>query len=684
MLKHFRSKEISWLSFNERVLQEAANPEVPLLERVKFLGIYSSNLDEFFRVRVATLKRLATLGDRYKELNIPNPVESLKQIDVIVARENQSFNKAYTQVIKDLAEEQIQVIDNRTVPEKHQSWLREYFQDNVAPRLMPIMLKTSAKLPQLKDNPMYLAVRLTKKNDSGRPSHAIIEIPGDLPRFAVLPKSGKTTLIMYLDDIIRYGLSEIFLHLPYDHFESYAIKFTRDSELEFDDDFTDSVYDKVAEGLLARQGGFPVRANYDATIPPQFFRLLTKKLNLTGSDNLYPGARYHNRKDLIDFPQLGRNDLLYTPPEKSAPKRLHRAIKDGFFSALKKKDLLLHIPYHSFLIFIDFLREASMDPLVQSIQVTQYRLAKNSFVARALMAAAHNGKDVTILVEPQARFDEGANIAWANEYQRNGVRVILGVQGLKVHSKLCLISRREHGKLRRYTALGTGNFNELSAKVFSDHLLLTANREIGDDASAIFEFFERTYKAPKLKRLIAAPFHMRDFIRERIQTEISNAQKGLPAAISLKVNNLSDLETIEQLYDAANAGVKIRLIVRGMFSMITGPDSPAPSIEAIGIVDKYLEHSRMFIFQNGDDPLIYLSSADLLPRNFDGRIETVFPILDGKLKKQLSEFFEIQWQDNVKARILNKTLSNRFRKVGAGETKVRSQLELEKKFSSLS
>lgn len=684
MLTHFRSKEISWLSFNERVLQEAANIEVPLLERVKFLGIYSSNLDEFFRVRVATLKRLATLGDRYQELNIPNPIETLKQINTIVARENQSFNRAYTQVMKDLAEQHIQVIDNRNVPSQHQAWLQAYFHDNVAPRLMPIMLKASAKLPQLKDNPMYLAVRLGKKNGVGRPSHSIIEIPGDLPRFVVLPKSGKSTLIMYLDDIIRYGLSEIFLHLPYDHFESYAIKFTRDSELEFDDDFTDSVYDKVAEGLLAREGGFPVRANYDSSIPPQFLRLLTKKLNLTGSDNLYPGARYHNRKDLINFPQLGRNDLLYAPRVKSTPKRLKRIIKEGFFSALKKKDLLLHIPYHSFLIFIDFLREASMDPLVQSIQVTQYRLAKNSFVARALIAAAHNGKDVTILVEPQARFDEGANIAWANEYQRNGVRVILGVAGLKVHSKLCLISRREHGTMRRYTALGTGNFNELSAKVFSDHLLLTANREIGDDASAIFEFFERTYKAPKLKQLIAAPFHLRDFIRKRIQTEIKNAEQGIPAAISIKVNNLSDLETINLLYDAANAGVKVRLIVRGMFSMITGPDSPAPSIEAIGIVDKYLEHSRLFIFQNGDTPLIYLSSADFLPRNFDGRIETVFPILDNKLKKQLIDFFELQWSDNVKARILNKTLSNRFRKAKEGEEEVRSQFALESQFRSLS
>ena len=325
-----------------------------------------------------------------------------------------------------------------------------------------------------------------------------------------------------------------------------------------------------------------------------------------------------------------------------------------------------------------------MDPLVQSIQVTQYRLAKNSFVARALMAAAHNGKEVTVMVEPQARFDEGANIAWANEYQRNGVRVILGVQGLKVHSKLCLVNRREHGKMRHYTALGTGNFNELSAKVFSDHLLLTANQEIGEDAVAIFEFFERTYKPPKLKHLVAAPFHLRDFIKKRIKIEITNAREGLPAGLSLKVNNLSDLETIDLLYEAANAGVKVRLIVRGMFSLITGPDSPAPSIQAIGIVDKYLEHSRVLIFQNRNSPLVYLSSADLLPRNLDGRIETVFPILDSKLRKQLVEIFEIQWSDNVKARILNKTLSNRLRRPKPEEPEVRSQFAIEKYLDSQS
>ncbi|NOX99802.1 MAG: polyphosphate kinase 1, partial [Verrucomicrobia bacterium] len=483
---------------------------------------------------------------------------------------------------------------------------------------------------------------------------------------------------------IRYGIPEIFLHLPYNEFDSFAIKFTRDSELEFDDNFTESVYDKVSGGLLAREGGFPVRSNYDATIPPHFLRLLSKKLHISGSDSLYPGARYHNRKDLIDFPQLGRNDLLYPPPAKISPKGLKRIVKVGFFSALRKKDLLLHLPYHSFHTFIDFLRESSMDPLVQTIQITQYRLAKNSFVARALMAAAHNGKEVTVMVEPQARFDEGANIAWANEYQRNGVRVILGVQGLKVHSKLCLVTRREHGRLRHYTALGTGNFNELSAKVFSDHLLLTANQEMGEDAVAIFAFFERTYKPPKLKHLVAAPFHLRDFIKKRIQIEITNAREGLPAALSLKVNNLSDLETIELLYEAANAGVNVRLIVRGMFSLITGPDSPAPSIQAIGIVDKYLEHSRAFIFQNGNDPLVYLSSADLLPRNFDGRIETVFPILDSKLRKQLIEVFEIQWSDNVKARILSKTLSNRLRRPKAGEAEIRAQFVIEDYLSSLS
>ncbi len=675
----FRSKEVSWLAFNSRVLQEGANPEVPLLERIKFLGIYSSNLDEFFRVRVATLKRLLSIGDRYKELNIPDPRETLKTVKSIIADETKRFNEAYRDVMKGLEQHGIRVVSNRDVPNELKPYLIDYFNQKVRSHLMPVMLKSATALPRLKDFPMYLAVRMSRKNGKGRSAHALLEIPGDLDRFVAMPaKKGKEQLVMYLDDIIRFGLSEIFGALHYDEFESYAIKFTRDSEMEFEDDFTESVYDKVAEGLRSRETGAPVRANYDETIPPAFLSLLLRKLGLSRSDTNYGGSRYHNRKDLIGFPTFDRKDLLYAKSEPIANNRLKHKNRDGFFTILRKRDVLLQLPYHNFSDYIDFLREASIDPYVQSIQFTQYRVAKNSCVAKALMSAARNGKQVTALVEPQARFDEQANIAWANQYQNTGVRVILGVAGLKVHSKMCLITRRENGRNRYYTCLGTGNFNEATAGIFADHLLLTNNQEIGADAAAIFQFFERAYLPPKLKHIVAAPLGLRDFVRNKINREIKLAKAGKTATLDLKINNLSDLETISLLYKAAEAGVKIRIIARSMFSLITGQKGPiGENIQAIAIVDRYLEHSRMFIFGNNGDPEVYLSSADLLPRNFDSRVETAFPIYDKKLRKELIEHFRIQWSDNVKARILDHDLKNRFRKRGPKEPEVRAQFAYE-------
>lgn len=681
----FRSKEVSWLSFNARVLQEGADPDVPLLERIKFLGIYSNNLDEFFRVRVATLKRLTMLGDRWKEFDIPDPKESLKEVGAIVAKQAGDFNRAYNQTMADLQENGIQVVDNRHVPRPLHEYLLDYFRSEVSPHLMPIMLKASAELPQLADVPMYLAVRLEKRQVKGRPAHALLEIPSTLPRFFVLPeKIGKNQLVMYLDDVIRFGLADLFGQLHYDHFESYAIKFTRDAEIEFDDDFTESFYERLSEGLKAREEGLPVRANYDAGFPPAFLSLVLRKLNLSRSDSLYPGARYHNRKDLIGFPKLGRNDLLYPKPEVVRHRALRKQREKGFFTILRKKDVLLHFPYHPFRHLIELIREASIDPLVQGIAMTQYRLAKRSCVANALIAAARNGKKVMVLVEPQARFDEKANISWANKYRDEGIRVILGIPGLKVHSKLLLIERREHGRIRHYTALGTGNFNEETANVFADHLLLTSNSEIGEDAGKVFKFFERTFKVPKLKHLLMAPFHLRKWLRENIEREIENARNGTGGMLSLKINNLSDVETVELLYQASAAGVKIRLIARSMFSPVINSSGPGAEIEAIGIVDKYLEHSRILIFENGGAPTVFLSSADFLPRNFDTRVETIFPILDPKLRKQLIEYFEIQWRDNRKARILGQDLSNRYRTRKEEEPEVRSQEVIEEYLRSLS
>lgn len=669
----FRSKEESWLSFNARVLQEAADPAVPLLERIKFLGIYSSNLDEFFRVRVATLKRLALLGDHWRELNIPNPGETFRAVNTVVAKQARDFNGAFADIVTRLAKAGIRVLTDREVPENLQEWLTDYFRTIVRPHLMPVMLKSTEALPNLRDVPMYLAVLMTRTSGKGRPAHSLIEIPSILPRFVVLPAKGRAQMVMFLDDIIRYGMSELFSHLPYDKFDAWALKFTRDAEMDFDDDFTESVFQKVTEGVKAREEGLPVRANYDAEIPGPFLRLLLNKLGLSDSNSVYPGARYHNRKDLIGFPTLGRSDLLYPKSKPLDHYALERLPKEGFFPLLRKRDVLLHFPYHSFSIFIDLLREAAIDPLVQSIRLTQYRLAKSSCVARALVCAARNGKEVTVLVEPQARFDEKANISWAGEYRDAGVRVILGVPKLKVHAKLALISRKEIGRTRYYAALATGNLNEDSARVFADHMLLTSDQEVGRDVASVFDFFDRNYRPPHLTHLLSAPFSLREWLRQRIDKEISEAAAGRVAMISLKLNNLSDEETIQLLLRAAEAGVKIRLIIRSMFSLIVDH----PNIEAICVVDKYLEHSRILWFHNGGEPLVYLSSADFLQRNFDTRVEIIFPLRDPTLAAQLRRYFEIHWSDNRKARILDRDLTNRFRRRTKGSPEIRAQFAIE-------
>lgn len=673
MEKDFRSKETSWLSFNARVLQEAADSDVPLFERIKFLGIYSSNLDEFFRVRVATLKRLASLGEEWKELSIPNPNETLRKIKRLVSSQAGQFNDAYAQVKDDLAAADVKLINEKQVPANLKSYLIDYFRTEVSPHIFPIILKSASKLPQLKDLPMYLAVRASKGDGSGRPMHALIEIPGNLPRFIMLPKSSSTQLVMYLDDIIRFGLHEVFMTFPYDKFESYAIKFTRDSELEFDDDFTESFYEKLEDSLKAREEGLPVRANFDESFPKPFLNLVLRKLNLARSDSLYPGARYHNRRDLLSFPKLGTTGGVYESAEPVQLKALKR--KSGMFASIRKKDILLHIPYHPFRHLITLLQEASIDPLVRKIQVTQYRLAKTSCIAAALQSAARNGKEVFVLVEPQARFDEQANIKWASRYRDAGVQVQLGVQGLKVHSKMILMTRKESGRDRLYTVLGTGNFNEDSADIFADHLLFTYNQEMGEDASRVFDFFRRSYQPPKLSHLLVAPFDLRKFLRSRVEQEIENHENDKPAGISIKVNNFSDLETNRLIRRAADAGVPVRLIVRSMFSLKLKPND---KIKAISIVDRYLEHSRMMIFENGGSPEVFLSSADFLPRNFDTRVECVFPVKEKKLSGQLREYFEIQWRDNTKARILDPELTNEYREQGEGQPIIRAQYDIER------
>jgi len=679
----FRSKEVSWLSFNARVLQEAGDPSVPLIDRIRFLGIYSSNLDEFFRVRVATLKRLIRLGKHYRKLQIPDPKKTFKEVNRIAHRQAEIFNGTYHTALAELKENRIRLITEKEVPDTLQEHLLDYFVSEVKPRIMPILVKGSSLLGDLKDYPMYLAVRMSKRGNKTRAGYALLEIPSDkLPRFVTLPDTDGVQLVMYLDDIIRFGLKSIFSTLPYDTFESYAIKFTRDSEMEFDDDVTESIYEKVADGLRERQFGNPVRLNYDAAIPQPMLKLLQKKLKLTEDDTLFPGARYHNRKDLMDFPAVGPLRLR-TKPASPIPHPTLKEEKKSLFRRLRTNDILLHFPYHSFSHFLDLLREASMDPLVTQIYFTQYRLAKNSCVANALASAVKNGKKVTVMVEPRARFDEGRNIDYANLFQEAGIKVLLGVPGLKVHAKLCLIARRENGRIRHYSAIGTGNFNEDTADLYTDHLLLTSHQEIGKDIARSFRFFQNSFNPPKLRHLIAAPFNLRKSLHSWIQTEIDNAEAGKPASIKIKINNLSDLESVALLYRAAQAGVKIQIIARSMFSLITGQKGISEEIHACGIVDNYLEHSRIFVFENAGKPRYFISSADFLPRNFDGRFEIVCPIYDLKLQKQLAEYMRLQLTDTVKSRILDKDLLNNYNPGKKRTPDVRAQVAIRKYLQSL-
>ncbi len=597
MNKTYLPKEISWLSFNERVLQEAENKDVPLLERFKFLGIYSNNLDEFFRVRVATLKRLSQLGPKSKNILGYSPKATLKKINETVISQNARFEKIYTGLIDDLARHKIHIINEKQLKADHEEFVRNYFRNEVRNRLMPFLIDKDSDLLNLTDDAIYLAIYLTG-NENQKKRYALLEIPTDiLPRFVVLPESEDNKFVIFIDDIIRFGLKEIFFIFDYDEIPAYTIKLTKDSEIELTDDISESYTDKLSKGLQQRKWGSPVRFIYDREMPDELLKLLTKKLNFSPDDAVIPGNRYHNFKDFIKFPALGKKKFTYEP---FIPVQ-HKDIIPGksILSVIRKKDIMLFFPYHTFDHFIDLLREASLDPYVTSIQITLYRLARNSSVINALLNALRNGKKVTTVVELQARFDEEANIFWGKILIEEGVKVIYGVPGLKVHSKLCLITRVRNNVSHRYAAVGTGNFNEDTARIYTDHLLLTANKKITNEVNKVFNFFNANYKKDNFYHLVLSPFTLRNKLILLIDNEIRNAQAGSKAYIHMKLNNLADREIIEHMYEASRAGVHIRLIIRGMFSLVPGLKGISENIKATGIVDRFLEHTRFMIFCNG-------------------------------------------------------------------------------------
>ena len=654
-----RNKELSWLSFNERLLQEASKKEVPLIERLKFLGIYSNNLDEFFRIKVAILRRLATI-DNLVLADGELPAAILDRIEQTVVAQSQWFERIYGQLLKDLAEEDIFIINENQLTPEQGSYVTAFFKEEVRPRIMPVIIKKNQPLPSLNDDAIYLAVVMTK---SKKEEYALIEVPTDLlPRFVILPSDDDKRHIILLEDVIRYELKDIFYMFSFKTINSYIVKLTRDAELDLDDDVAEGYVKILSKSLEKRGNSELVRFVHDKEIPENFLALLLKKLNFDRDDVIIGGSRIHNFKDFMGFPSIGKKHLYYKTYSPLPHPNIHQG--EPFLSAIAKKDILLHFPYQSFYHFIDLLREASIDPKVTEIKMTAYRMAKNSNVIHALINAARNGKKVTVVLELRARFNEQDNIQWGNLLTREGVKVILGVPGLKVHSKLCLISRKEEKEVINYACIGTGNFNEITSKVFSDQMLWTANPAITKEVSKVFEFFSENYKIGRYHHLLVSPFTMRYKMIQMIRQEIQAAKNGKKAAISIKCNNLVDLEIIAKLCDAAKAGVDVRINVRGMLAIIPISVEENYSIPSIGIIDRYLEHSRIYYFYAGGKENMFISSADLMTRNLDRRVEVSVPIYDPEMKKELLGFLDLQWKDNTSARILDNGLSNQINNQG--------------------
>jgi polyphosphate kinase len=670
------NREISWLSFNERVLQEASDSSTPLIERLKFLGIFSNNRDEFYRVRVATINRLSKLGKKAIAVYGDDPKELLQKLQKQVIAQQQKFEAIYQELLHELAKENVFIINEKQLSHNQQQFVKDYFHNEVVSTLFPIMVDENKAFPYMKDKSGYLFVRLISDRSKQKNKYALIEIPSkSTTRFVILPQEKNKKYIILLDDVIRFNVNEIFSVLGYHAKETINIKLTRDAELDIDQDVSKSMLEKISKSVKDRKKGLPVRFVYDSTMSSEMLSFIMKKLGMAKKDNAIPGGRYHNFKDFIRFPNIGDKKLVYNHPQPISHKYLDN-INTSILSVIKEKDILLHYPYHTFDHIITLLREASLDPTVDSIKITFYRVADSSKIANALINAIKNGKKVTVLVELQARFDEENNIYWANKLQEEGATVIYGVPGLKVHSKLFLITTRVGGKEIKYAHIGTGNFNEKTARSYTDFSLLTADKNITEEISRMFDFYTNNFNTGVYKHLAVAPFYMRSTFVSLIDKEIENAKAKKKAYLILKMNSLVDKEMIKKLYEASQAGVQITLIVRGICSLVTEIEGFSDNIKAYSIVDKYLEHARVFIFGNNGDEKIYITSADWMSRNLDSRSEVAVPIYDSEVKKQIKDIINIQLSGNTKVRILDRLQQNIYKKPKAGERRVRVQDEI--------
>ncbi len=652
------NREKSWLAFNARVLQEAADKTVPLLDRMRFLGIFSNNLDEFFSVRYAIVRRM---GRSATETFTPDGMSVkplLKEITRTVIKQQAQSLKILSIIEKELEKKNIFIINETEIPSEHECFIKDFFIQKVSPALVTIILNDLAQFPVLRDNMGYLAVRIQMKG-SEKITYAIIEIPNSINRFVVFPKQDDKQYVILLDDVIRYNLENIFNIFDYESISAHMIKISRDAELDFETDLHRSFLDQISHSVQDRRIGEVVRFVYDKTIGSDTLQFFLTKMGVDSADSIIPGGRYHKRRDYMSFPNLGRTDLMYhhRPPVLIKGLGLDGSILDK----ISARDYLLHTPYQTFSYIIKFLREAALDPNVTTIKITLYRLAKESQIVSSLINAAKNGKKVVVQIELQARFDEANNIKHAELMQQEGIKLIFGVKGLKVHSKICLVERNEGKSNKKYGFISSGNFNESTGKIYTDVTLFTSHQKILKDVDKVFDFLDVNYKVSKYKHLIVSPQNTRNKFVKLIEREIKNANLERPAYIKLKMNSLTDYRMIDKLYEANNAGVKIELIVRGVCCLVPGVPGMSENIQAISIVDNFLEHSRTYIFCNNDNPEVYISSADFMTRNLDARVEVTCPIYDKKVKQELIDSFEIGWKGNVKARIHSDKFDNLYR-----------------------
>ncbi|WP_045383306.1 polyphosphate kinase 1 [Vibrio campbellii] len=671
--KLYIEKELSWLSFNERVLQEAADKTVPLIERIRFLGIFSNNLDEFYKVRFADVKRRILISQ--ERGGNDNSKHLLTKMQTKALKLNEQFDELYGDLIREMARRRIFLVNENQLDDTQKRWITKYFRKEVMPHITPLLIKDDIDVLQfLKDEYAYITVDLRKDDHS---QYALLEIPTDhLPRFVMVPeqKGKRRKTIILLDNIIRYCLDELFKgFFDYDELNGYAMKMTRDAEYDLRLEIEYSLLEQMSEGVNQRLTAMPVRFVYEREMPQEMLDFLCSKLQISNYDSLIPGGRYHNFKDFIGFPNVGREYLENKPmpPMKCAD-------FEGYansFDAIKAKDILLYYPYHTFDHISELVRQASFDPKVLAIKINIYRVAKDSRLMNSLIDAVHNGKSVTVVVELQARFDEEANIEWSKVLTDAGVHVIFGAPGLKIHSKLLLISRREEGEIVRYAHIGTGNFHEKTARIYTDFALLTADQEITNEVRNVFGYIENPYRPVRFNHLIVSPRNSRKQLYRLIDGEIANAKAGKKAALTIKVNNLVDKGIVNKLYGASNAGVKINMIIRGMCSLVPGIEGVSENIRIISIVDRFLEHPRVVITHNDGDPQVYISSADWMTRNIDHRIEVAAPVRDPRLKQRIIDITNIHFTDTVKARLIDKEMSNSYVPRG-NRKKVRSQVAI--------